>query len=397
MLWFVLVASIVHFAAAAVLYYLLCGGPALLRGGRNDGESGKAGPAAATGGGDAVETCGAGWLERLKEGGIVPQSMVEAATHIAQLDANEYCDQLVAIEVRLRSSDNQEDSAEIKGAEEELRNLIEERLQRNEETATQIEQIKGQDEPQDLAESLEQVLLDEAAQIETTLSNLADDSTTNLINEVNRLISCGHTVRDGTVELLLPAIVDNPESQTDLDSVRELERQVHLVSEIDRALAAKAGKIVVAAVDVDQFCKVNTTFGASTGDRVIEEIESLIGEISVDAGEVRVDRRLGARYAVSFSGISKDTALAKLELMCQLVSATTFTCGDISHSPTATGALVECGPKTRPLDLLGQLDQLVVDARRAGPNRIAVAGKAGSSTFEIKSDEQPARTVSIES
>jgi diguanylate cyclase (GGDEF)-like protein len=399
MLWFVVITSAIHFGAAAVLYYVLCANDRCAPAASEGDSADEGSPTASTSGSNQSD--GDAWIERLKEQGIAPESMIEAATHIARLDAMEYCDKLTSMELRLLGLAY--DSPELAAIRDELRDLITDRLARNEEAVEQIDAIvKPLNEPPELADRLESVLLDEAAQVETTQSNLAalddqdQESVLNLASELGRLLTCAHTVRDGTIDMLLAIATDELVAPEELAKVRGLERMFQMLIETDSALAeAGPGSLVLASVDVDQFCKINSSFGSTAGDRVIDEIEAALGEVA-KSDDARIDRRHGANYTVTFRDTKKDAALSRVEQMCQAIAAISFTSGGESVSLTASAALVECEPKTNALDLFHRLDELVVDGRRSGRSRICVEGKAGNSSFQMKPGESELHTVSLE-
>lgn len=402
MLLFVVVISIIHFCAGLVLYFWLCGNqegvstaePTAAAQATVEVQEAPVEPASEKSETDA-------WMERLKSNDIVPQSMTEAAAHIARLDADEYCRKLIELEVALDAG-GELDAATLETTMGSLKEVTAGRLQQNEEVADQIDRIvKPLNEPNDLAERLEQVLLDEAAQVETTQSNLAsfdsseDGLAVKLKGEIARLLMCAHTVRDGTIDILLAMVSEGHAAADEMVRVRDLDRLVRVMAETDSEIPkSKADGLILAAINVDHFGKANSAFGTTLGDRVMNEIETSFSNVA-DGDGVRVSRRCGADYVVRFRGVKKDAALGSLEEMCQLLSATSFKMGEESVAFTASGALIECDPKDRALDLLHRLDLLVADGRKTGPNRICVEGKAGNSSFEVEPGDVPQREVSL--
>ena len=403
MFWFLFIATTIHFSAAGVLYCLLFGVPRLQLRPTQVDQSAKseerASPADQTSG--APEQAGGEWLARLQAEGIVARSVVEAVTQITRLDAIEYRDKLVAMEDQLRAAPEL-DAETLAQLATSTQALLQERLAHNESTAAEIEKVvKPLNEAVDLADAVENVLLDEAAQAETTLSNLAASSDTlaadKLLAEVVRLIACANTVRTKMVDVLLSLTESTPDICESLAQVRDLERHIQFLAEINKAMSATPPRdLMVALIDVDQFGKANSSFGHTIGDTVIREIETLFKEVAVDEGELRVTRGCGATYGVSFAGVPKDVAVAKVEKMCQTLSATEFTSSESTLTLSATAALVEGRSKDSVREILKQLAQLVLDARKTGPNRLNVAAKSGSSSFEITRDQSLARSVSVD-
>jgi len=115
----------------------------------------------------------ADWLAQLAAEGIVAQTFVEAVAHVLRLEVGRYREQLVAAEVRTRASADDRDAESLRRLIDELRYVNQDWLDKQMAAADMLAQRAGRlGDHEHAAAALEQVLLDQAAQIRTACGTL---------------------------------------------------------------------------------------------------------------------------------------------------------------------------------------------------------------------------------
>ncbi len=137
-----------------------------------------------------------------------------------------------------------------------------------------------------------------------------------------------------------------------------------LVSNGDPAL------ITVLYIDLDEFKAINDEYGHGCGDRVLIEVARRIGTVCGPSGVVA--RLGGDEFALVLFGIDVDGARAIGERVVSSVSEPLPQgCG--TAAVTASAGLAAGSTYVRVRDVLGAADRALLDAKRAGRNRLAVA------------------------
>jgi diguanylate cyclase (GGDEF)-like protein len=125
-------------------------------------------------------------------------------------------------------------------------------------------------------------------------------------------------------------------------------------------------------MDVDNFKKINDTYGHQTGDVVLKEMASLITTAS---GARSVGRYGGEEFLVLLPHEDSSDAWVIAERIRSAIEATTVVYdGDPIISATISiGIATVCGWKEKPEDLVGLADEALYTAKSTGRNRICHA------------------------
>src|SRR6478752_2540767 len=157
----------------------------------------------------------AGWLVQLSNQGIVAHTYVEATSHILRLDVNRYRDQLVVAETRTRNTTGQQDSAALNKLADELRAVNQDWLDKQTSAADMLGQRSGcLGDHEQAATTLEQALLDQAAQISAACEQLSslnavpelENRRRQLLELITTLLLHAHALRDRITDLLATLI-----------------------------------------------------------------------------------------------------------------------------------------------------------------------------------------------
>jgi diguanylate cyclase (GGDEF)-like protein len=155
---------------------------------------------------------------------------------------------------------------------------------------------------------------------------------------------------------------------------------------LDEALTRIGGKYAVAMVDVDNFKKLNDTYGHDTGDQVLRMVAARLSKVS---GSGRAYRYGGEEFAILFPRLSVDEILLFLEAARQEIEETKFKLRGADRpkktpkEPKRTGrrgkrvsVTVSMGvaeptkENWTPLEVIEAADQALYRAKEGGRNRI---------------------------
>lgn len=139
-------------------------------------------------------------------------------------------------------------------------------------------------------------------------------------------------------------------------------------------LALLPGRLAV--LDIDHFKAVNDTFGHPAGDRVLRAVgDVLLDNLPTGASAYRWG---GEEFVLLLPTVNETEALELLENVRREVALRSFVGG--THVTLSAG-LSTYGKERNLLDAFAQADTALLDAKRAGRDRIHVAGRAGSLTL----------------
>jgi diguanylate cyclase len=125
-------------------------------------------------------------------------------------------------------------------------------------------------------------------------------------------------------------------------------------------------------LDIDDFKKINDTYGHQTGDRVILAVINKCRQ-SI-RGEDFLARYGGEEFAIILPGASLKNAVKKANHICQSIATTRYCLDDIPESPTLSVTVsigVSSLQKSDTFDGITQrADKALYAAKRAGKNRV---------------------------
>lgn len=168
------------------------------------------------------------------------------------------------------------------------------------------------------------------------------------------------------------------ESQATRDALTQLYNRRYLDTEGARLVAAarRAGQpLAVLAADIDYFKRVNDSFGHDTGDRVLRGIAAIVRE---QVREMDLPCRYGGEeFVVLLPDADRDAAEACAERIRSAIAEAQL--ADLNEPVTVSlgvAILPEHGTVLR--ELIAAADEAMYCAKRAGRNRVAVAGASAA-------------------
>jgi diguanylate cyclase (GGDEF)-like protein len=330
----------------------------------------------------AVDQIPAEWLTILEAEAIESKSYVEAATQVLRLEVWRYRERLVSIENRLRNGGRDPDPEAVQQLVRELRELNSDWVAMQAQAAMHLGERRGMlGNFEDVGAALENALLDQQAQIETTCSNISlldfesdlRSAANRLIVETLRLLDLAHVLRDCMQESLVTIMradrrLDGLERRIQIDGLTGLLNRTGVEIALDqwwREDIARQRLVSMALIDVDDCGKLNQRIGTRNCDRVIAAFGKLLDDlVPKDRGHNRVARFEGQTYALFCGDAGPRNVMSLVERIRQTVAATTFGVGDEVLEITAACAVTEIQKDDTPEKLYKRLRQALRTAKK---------------------------------
>lgn len=132
----------------------------------------------------------------------------------------------------------------------------------------------------------------------------------------------------------------------------------------------RGGSVAVLLIDVDHFKRINDRYGHPMGDEVLIAMANAMSA-SIRAGDV-----LGRTGGEEFAVLLPDTDLAAAVEVGERLRDRSARLVDVPERMTVSvGVAVSWGAGTAPAALVHEADRAMYDAKRAGRDRLAVAGE----------------------
>lgn len=145
-------------------------------------------------------------------------------------------------------------------------------------------------------------------------------------------------------------------------------------AEVERALRSR-NELSLLYLDLDDFKKINDTFGHSCGDMVLQRLAQVLRS-SVRHYDI-VTRVGGEEFAIILPATSCWTGVMLGNRVLETFSGEQFSCNDTVFSMTFSGGVSSLAlldeDKRNCSELLKSADMALYDAKRGGKNAIAVA------------------------
>ncbi len=297
-----------------------------------------------------------------------------------------------ALDTRLRSCRGNTDAETIQQCLAELKEDCESYLSEQSEAAEKFsERINELGELSELGDDIEIANLEQAAQVETTLSNLStmdfesDLETANqrLIEELDNLRIARHKLRDNQERAFLAVAryqdrLDKIESRLYDDPLTRLSNRIGIETTLWQWWQQgrqKSRQMSAALFDLDGFDLVNETHGALTGDRILHHIAKLIKE---HAGKADlVGRFAGQQFLLIMLDVGPRAATKNAELIRQTLERITFLDGDKEICVTTGGGYTEVTPDDTEEGLFERLVATIKHVKEQGPNCAAFHDRGG--------------------
>ena len=346
------------------------------------------------------------WLDLLDES-AQSNSFVEAAVHVLKLEVGRYRDELIRIDARVRQSLAAPDAAAIDECLVELKQCNVDWLARQQEAASHLSNQQGNlGEFSSMGTSLEETLLEQTAQIETTCSNIehldfASDPTAGcqrLIGEISKLLDMAHNLRDRMHESLLAIVLHDKRLDT-LDKRLQVDGLTGLYNRSGMEVVfhewwlddpSRIRLASVAMLDLDRFGRLNELHGVTVGDRVLRGFAELLQDlIRKDRGFDVMCRFSGQRFVVFFGDTGPRAANSEIERIRQTIEATSFEYNDAEIQVTVSCGVTEVTAADSTMTLFERLRKTMREAKKAGRNGTCLDDGTGPSiveppTFEVK-------------
>ncbi len=325
------------------------------------------------------------WLKVLNDAQF-SNSFVEAAIEVLKLEVGRYREQLVDLDTELRRITDQPESPEFEQIVANIKQVNQVWLEMQHEATEHLTARSGKlGALADIASMLESTLVDQTAQIETTLNNL-DHSLEDrepsarsrlVLNEVERLIDLAHILRDQMHESMVVILEREQriaasgeagqDPQTDLPNRTGIElifRQ-WWDDDPDRIRLAST-----ALIDIDNSSHLNQQFGARIADSMIIALSHVLQDsVRKERGFDRIARFSGQQFLIFLGDTGPRNAMAGIERLRQTVEAATFEVEDHRIQFTVSCAVAEVQSRDTSWTVCDRLRAAIQHAKKADGNR----------------------------
>jgi diguanylate cyclase (GGDEF)-like protein len=312
------------------------------------------------------------------------------------------------IDTRLRAAQGHSDAETIRECVVALKEDCETYLAQQRDVAEQFTaRISEMGELRSLGEEIEMANLEQAAQIETTLSNLehmdfesdVEAACHRLLEEINNLRVARHRLRDNQETAFLAVAryegrLDKIERQLYIDPLTKLRNRIGLETTLFdwwQQGRQKSQQINGVLLDVDAFTRVNEKHGPALGDRVLYQLAQVIHEAGAKSD--LVGRFAGEAFLLMMVDVGPRTAVKNAEHLRQSIEKIAFRHGEESIHLTVAAAITEVKPEDSDEAVLRRLADTMKLAKRQGPNRSFFHD--GSKTEAVEAPNLGAKDVEI--
>ncbi len=291
--------------------------------------------------------------------------------------------QAVDLNTRLRAIREEPDLETIQQCRERLLDdcqvYLVEQSQAAEKFSNRISELG---ELKSLGEDIEMANLEQAAQVETTISNLQfldlqsdlHAAGQRLLTELNNLRAARHKLRDDQ-EMAFMTIaryedrVDAIEKRLHNDPLTGLRNRIGLESTLwqwwkqkrhhDRQMSA-------ALFDLDHFGKLNEEFGFAASDRILVEVSALIQQ-RINSGDL-LGRLSGQQFLAVFTNVGPRAAVKTAELIRQTIDKADFLQNGARIPVTVSCGIIEVVPDNTHEAFFHRLEATLKHAKKAAGN-----------------------------
>jgi diguanylate cyclase (GGDEF)-like protein len=289
------------------------------------------------------------------------------------------------IDTRLREDAAQSNPMTIQACVADIREDCEAYLAEQSEAAASLHDRLGEmGELATLGEDIEMTNLEQAAQIETTLSNLhhmdfqSDLGAANvrLRDELHRLRNVRDKLRDNQEAAFLAIArqqnrMEEIEQQLYFDPLTGLFNRIGL--EVTLRQWWKQGRhksrpMSAALFDLDAFAQVNQQHGSALGDRVLFRMARFL-EPAIGSNDL-LCRFTGDSFLVVMLDVGPRAASKNAAQLRQLIENITFVSGEERIRLTVAGGVTEIQPEDTSDAPVNRLIEALREAKRAGSNSL---------------------------
>ncbi|MDZ4784164.1 MAG: GGDEF domain-containing protein [Planctomycetia bacterium] len=323
------------------------------------------------------------WLELLEDAGEV-RSFVEASVKVLKLEVGRYRDRLVMLEEESRQPQENAEAAAACLAQIEQANA--DWLVRQGEAVECLQQQReGMGCLAYVGQRLEDVLVNQTAQIESSISNLkqldpiADPAgtRTHCVTELQRLLNLAHELRDVMADVMSAILgaegrLSSLKSETltdELTGVWNRTAEERKLWELFRDDPNHIRTVSFGLVDVDGLGRLNDKLGTLRADGVLAAVGRLLPSlVRNERGDDALFRHAGQRFGMFFGDTGPNAATSNVEKIRQTLESTTFHCEDNDYQLTMSCAVTDVRPGDTSEALLTRVERVVRSAKQAGRN-----------------------------
>ncbi len=288
------------------------------------------------------------------------------------------------LDTRLRAAQGRPDAETIRACLGELvadcESYLAEQSEAAERFAARIEELG---ELRSLGERIEMANMEQAAQIETTLSNLRfmdlesdpEAAKRRLLEEIKNLRAARHRLRDDQERAFLAIAryegrMAKIETRLFHDSLTRLRNRIGLETTLWQWWQEgrhRTKQLCAALFDVDGFGQLNEDHGLMVADRILDELGQIL-ERSADECDL-VGRFAGQQFLLVAVNAGRARGTKSAEMIRQSIERTTFLNGQREIRVTVGIGISEASPDDTDEALLARLEKALRRAKAVGPNR----------------------------
>lgn len=327
------------------------------------------------------------WLSVLAEENIVAESFVEATVQVLRLEVGRYRDKLIDVDRRVRECSIVPSQEVIRDLLEELRTINNDWLLQQADAAGQLSgKSDSLGEFEERGTKLEDILMDQTAQIETTSSNIdlldfdtdMQNGCSRLIIEIRKLIDLAHGLRAQMYESLLSIMVAENRLETvdrklHKDSVTGIHNRTGMeviFHELWRDDPNRTRQHSCAMIDIDHFARLMESHGATICDDLLVAIASLLDDlIRKDRGFDVMSQYDGQRFFAFFGDTGPHAATTAIERIRQTILASLFEVGEDKLELNITSSVTEVTKTDTTNSIYDRLDKAIRRGKRDGRNQ----------------------------
>ena len=298
-----------------------------------------------------------------------------------------YRDSLIGIDRRVRRCRENPDLELIKALLIELKEVNEEWLDQQSDASEHLSSRSGgMGSLESMRSSLENVLMDQAAQIETTCNNieLMDFETdipagcTRLVTEIRKLIDLAHSLRDSMHDSLLAIVKTGDrlgalDRQLQIDSLTGIHNRTGLEKvfyDLWQEDPNRIRQISCGMIDLDRYGRLLEEHGAIGTDRLLRAFSALLSDLMREDRGFDVAARFdGQRFFTYFSDTGPQNATSAMERIRQTIEATTFDLDGADIDLTVSCGVTEVQANDTTEMLYERLLATVREVKKQGRNR----------------------------
>ncbi len=289
-----------------------------------------------------MEDLSPAWVEKLASESIEAKSMVEASALVLKLEVGRYRENLVEMEDQIRAMKDAEFATKLREPIAKIVKLNEDWLRMQ---AEAVNLLSGKSARlgnfREISDRLEEVLLGQTSQIESTANNLLQLRTSDppedlrivVARELQLLIELAHLLRDAIHATLLAIFVaehraERAKRKLATDSQTKLLSPIGLEGVFEHWKETNPSRLKPACVGLlglDQFKKLNEVHGTRWADALLASAAQLCAEtIRKERGFDRIARIGGDTLVIFYGDTSIRSCVMAMERLRQTLQQSTF-------------------------------------------------------------------------